>query len=155
MAAGCGSGCACIISLDSRAQTRACTGASTCTTEARANSCGPASIMFSKCCGFRAGTPTLSRRQLRRRLPQFSGRLAESFRFITERENGVRCWNCRVQNARLRQGVASFQRRTSLNQQRSSRKQSFQHGADTGRARRHGQERRGRADRFEERTNSL
>ena len=127
----------------------------TCATEARANSCGPAPVVFSKCCRFRAGTPTLSRWQLRRCLPQFSGRLAESSRFIGERQNAVRCWNCRLQNARLRQGGASFQRRTSLNRQGSPRKQSFQHGADIGRARRHGQERRGRADRFEERTNSL
>ena len=155
MAAGRGFDRARIVDFDWRAQTRAGSHAFACANEARANSCRPAPVVFSKCCRFRAGTPTLSRRQLRRCLPQFSGRLAESSRFIRERQNTVRCWNCRLQTARLRQGVASFQRRTSLNRQRPPRKQSFQHGADVGRAGRHGQKRRGRAVRFAERTNAL
>jgi hypothetical protein len=62
-----------IVDLDWRAQTRACACAFACATEARANSCGPAVIVFSKCYSFR-GTPTLSRRQVCRSVSQFSGR---------------------------------------------------------------------------------
>src|ERR1700731_4754579 len=155
MAARCGPAWGVDVDLDRGTETRVRSKAFKRTNKNRSRRDRFAAVVVS--IRFRRGARArpLSRWQVRRGLPKFSGGSEETSRFRGEGQNAVRRRSSRLQATRLQQGGGSFQSGSANEGQRSSGKQSLQHGTDVGRARGHDQVRRRGAERFDERSNAL